>query len=238
MSCAVLLPGLDGTGALLESFAQSLGKVLACTTISYPAKFASSYVELERIALAALPAEEPYILIGESFSGPIAISLAAKAPPNMKGLVLCATFARSPIPLRRLFAPFVRYAPTHLPMFVLRHLLLGKWATSSIEQTLATALAEIPAEVLRKRVGEVLKVDVSNQLSSIKIPVMYLQAAQDRLISSSAREYLHRVNPVIKMVSVDGPHFLLQTAPENCIEKISKFAKEVGLQSTNSSAIS
>src|SRR5579883_1951220 len=124
MSAAVLLPGLDGTGRLLEEFARSLGRTSTVRVVRYPPDLAASYVELEDVARALVPVDKPYILIGESFSGPIAISLAAKAPQGLVGLVLCATFARAPLPFLRPFTPWLRYAPTQLPAFVLRHLLL------------------------------------------------------------------------------------------------------------------
>jgi pimeloyl-[acyl-carrier protein] methyl ester esterase len=229
VSVAVLLPGLDGTGALLGHFAESLGRTLPVEIVRYPADLAASYAELEEIARAALPADEPYLLVGESFSGPIAISLAAKAPPGLRGLVLCATFARSPVPYLRPFAPLLPIAPTHLPVAVLRYLLLGRWATPAIDRALDAALAEISPEVLRKRVAEVLRVDVSARLRAVRVPVMYLQAAQDRMIPASAAEHLRRIVPSIDVVKIDGPHFLLQAAGEPCVEKILDFARRIGL---------
>lgn len=233
MSAAVLLPGLDGTGALLNAFAQTLGAALTTKIISYPTEIASSYAELERVARAALPTDKPYVLIGESFSGPIAISLAASAPAGLRGLVLCATFARSPLPALRPFAPLLQFAPTRLPTPLLRHLLLGRWTTPLIERLLQAALDDIPPDVLRKRVAEVLQVDVSSQLRSIGVPVMYLRAAQDRLVPAASSDYLRQILSSIEIVDVEGPHFLLQTVPEICAEKILGFAKQVGLQLSN-----
>jgi pimeloyl-ACP methyl ester carboxylesterase len=229
MSAAVLLPGLDGTGVLLERFAQALGTALDTRIVAYPPALSSSYAELEKLAHAALPIDKPYLLIGESFSGPIAISLAAKAPPGLKGLVLCATFARSPIPMLRPLAPLLRFAPAQLPAFVLRHLLLGRWGAASIERSLAGALAQIPADVIRERVRAVLSADVSAQLSAVRVPVMYLQGTEDRMIPPAAGEYLRQVAPSVEIVRVEGPHFLLQAAPEHCLEKILEFAKRAGL---------
>lgn len=229
MSVAVLLPGLDGTGALLESFARSLGNTIAVKIVRYPSALAASYAELEQLARAALPVDRPYVLVGESFSGPIAISLAATAPPGLKGLVLCATFARSPVPFLKPLGPFVRFAPTRLPAVVLRQLLLGKWATPAIERTLDAALAEISPDVLRKRVNEVLDVDVSNKWSKVRAPVLYLQAAQDRLIPATAGEHLRRIMPTLEIVKIDGPHFLLQAAPGKCADEILNFATKIGL---------
>jgi len=113
---------------------------------------------------------------------------------------------------------------------VLRHLLLGKRATPSIERLLQAALDNVPPDVLRKRVDEVLQVDVSSQLRAIGVPVMYLRAAQDRLVPASSGDYLRQILPSIEIVDVEGPHFLLQTMPAICAENILEFAKQIGLQ--------
>ena len=88
---------MDGTGYLFEPFIAALGSEFQIVRVAYPNADALGYSELEAIARAALPAG-PYVLLGESFSGPIAISLAASAPDQLKGLVLCCTFARNPRP--------------------------------------------------------------------------------------------------------------------------------------------
>jgi pimeloyl-ACP methyl ester carboxylesterase len=46
---------------------------------------ASDYATCEAIARAALPTDRSYVLLGESFPGPIAVSIAATAPPGLRG---------------------------------------------------------------------------------------------------------------------------------------------------------
>jgi pimeloyl-ACP methyl ester carboxylesterase len=43
-----------------------------------------------------VPAGEDYVLLAESFSGPVAIEIAAIHPTNLKALVLSATFVFKP----------------------------------------------------------------------------------------------------------------------------------------------
>jgi hypothetical protein len=77
MVTLVLLPGMDGTGTLFEPFVAALGHEFAVKVVDYPRAEPLGYEQLELFATAALPSEGPLILLGESFSGPIAVALAA-----------------------------------------------------------------------------------------------------------------------------------------------------------------
>src|SRR5258706_2862593 len=92
---ALLLPGMDGTGRLFTPLGRALGPRFETRVIAYPRDRVLTYGELG--AQIALP-RGPFVLVAESFSGPIAIALAASRPPGLVGLVLAASFARSPRP--------------------------------------------------------------------------------------------------------------------------------------------
>jgi len=69
-----------------------LGDDVTTPVVRYVAELTlDEYVES---AGKALP--DRCVLIAESFSGPVAISLAARHPGKVRCLVLCATFAVSP----------------------------------------------------------------------------------------------------------------------------------------------
>src|ERR1700722_15702641 len=93
----VLLPGLDGSGVMFRPLLSYLPKEILSIVVSYPPGEVRSYDELLPLVLAAIPADFPVILLGESFSGPLAIMAAAKYPPGLIGVVLCATFVRNPV---------------------------------------------------------------------------------------------------------------------------------------------
>jgi pimeloyl-ACP methyl ester carboxylesterase len=96
----VLLPGLDGTGKLFAEFLKVIESRIDTLVVAYPSDTPMSYDELERLVLASLPADRPFVLLGESFSGPLAIRIAAllavdeiSSLPKISvpALVLCAT---------------------------------------------------------------------------------------------------------------------------------------------------
>ncbi len=96
----VLLPGLDGTGILFNQFVEAIEPCVRTRRIvAYPPDEPLGYAELEALTREALPRDRPCVVLGESFSGPIAIRLAAERPPQVVGLILCVTFAKNPYPL-------------------------------------------------------------------------------------------------------------------------------------------
>ena len=94
----VLLPGMDGTGDLFEPLQEALDPRTRVDIVRYPGSGPQGYDELEPRIRAQLPADEPFVLLGESFSGPLAIAIAATPPPGLRGLILCCSFARAPAP--------------------------------------------------------------------------------------------------------------------------------------------
>ncbi|MFA5258386.1 MAG: hypothetical protein WC360_09565, partial [Opitutales bacterium] len=75
----ILLPGLDGTGRLFSDFVAALGPEADVVVVSYPTDQCLSYHELVAFVRPFLPRDRPYVILAESFSGPIGIALAASA---------------------------------------------------------------------------------------------------------------------------------------------------------------
>jgi len=221
----IVLPGMDGTGLMLGDFVASLGEDFPVTVLAYPAAEPLSYQQLEERLLPALPTAEPFFLLGESFGGPLAIALAAKQPVGLLGLVLCASFVRYPVSALRAAALLSRVTPTHAaPSFALSWLLLGQWSTPALRSDLAASLAAVSGAALRSRLESALRADVSGLLSSIKVPLLYLRASNDRVIPRSAGATIVRAAPQSSLIEQSGPHFLLQAAPVACAQLVRRFA--------------
>ena len=224
----VLLPGMDGTGQLFEPFLVALGREFSVKVVRYPTAEPLGYAELEAIARAALPAEGPFVILGESFSGPIAVSLAAAASPQLKGLVLCCTFVCNPQPLFSWLRSFVGFLPVaSAPIGVLSHMLLGKFATAELRQALARAMSQVSPSALRARLASVLAVDVSSKLAAVKVPTLYLRALRDRVVPVGASQRVLELNPQVRIAQFEAPHFLLQAAPVEAAHAVGGFIREV-----------
>lgn len=226
MTDLYILPGLDGTTRMLDAFvaaarAAGFGDVRA---VGYPPDRPLGYAELETFARAALPRQAPFVLLGESFSGPIAISIAADPPPNLVGLVLSTTFARAPVRLLAPFAPLTRFAPTRaLPTAVLSAVLLGRWSTPGLRRTLRAALDDVAPAVQRARAAAAMRIDMSDRLARIAVPTLTLKANHDRLLRAGAGRQLLAGIADARQVALDGPHLLLQTRTGRCVEEIAGF---------------
>jgi pimeloyl-ACP methyl ester carboxylesterase len=228
MVTLLLLPGMDGTGLLFEPFIASLGGEFDVRIVAYPTNEPLDYTELESIARSAIPAEGALVLLGESFSGPIAVSLAAEYSSRVKGLVLCSSFVQNPYPAFSMLRSLAGIVPFGLaPMGVVNYLLLGHFATPRLRRALRQALAQVPHSVLRARLQAVLSVDASAKLAAVKAPVLYLQAKQDRLIPASAAWHVLQVCPSAKLTRLEGPHCLLQAQSSDAAEVVAVFVRNV-----------
>ena len=224
MVTLVLLPGLDGTGLLFADFAASFGPEVKVIVASYPNDIPLGYSELEPIARSFLPLDQPFFLLAESFSGPIGIAIAASPPPGLLGLVLCCSFARCPTPMLALLRPLVSVTPLSIvPVRLLGFFLLGRFASPVLLGALARALALVAAPVLRARARAALSVDVSASLPQVRVPVLYLRATEDRVVSRSVSEQLVSLAPNATVAEFPAPHFLLQVLPLPVASRVTEF---------------
>jgi pimeloyl-ACP methyl ester carboxylesterase len=227
MTTLVLLPGMDGSGLLFANFVAALAA--NTQVVSYPPDRPLDYSELEKLIEAALPAE-PLILLGESFSGPLAISLASRSPPMLRGVVLVCTFAKSPGPSMKPFFRkiFSRLPIAWTPVFVASSMLMGSFDSPSLRKQLDAATRDVSASVWQARLNAVLGLDVTAALAKITVPILYLRAAADRVVPKAAFDAIVAANGAVKLVEIDGPHALLQTKPHESAAAIRAFARDIG----------
>ncbi len=218
----VLLPGMDGTGLMFEPFLKASGD-FENLVVRYPQGL-TAYSDCIAFARAALPADRPFLLLGESFSGPVAIALAAERPAGLVGLVLCVTFARNPRPGLAWLSPLLRALPAlRLPLPLLRRLLLGGHPPEALLQLANAMLPLVPILTLKQRLLAVVAVDTTPLLARVQVPVLALCASQDRLVPKAATQWLRDHLPALDIATLKGPHWLLQTRPEAAVLVIKDF---------------
>jgi pimeloyl-[acyl-carrier protein] methyl ester esterase len=222
----VLLPGLDGTGELLVEFIAALPKSWTATTVIYPTDRFLSYKGLRPFVGAAAPQLERFVLVAESFSTPLAVWYAATNPPNLAAVVICAGFVGSPIyrwsgTVRALAKPWLfRLKP---PRTIVEYFLLGQNAPSDLLQKLRRALQRVSPDVLSGRVQEVLDCDARDDLCQTTVPLLYLEATRDRLLSASCKKEFSNLKPDTLFRSVPAPHLLLQREPQKAASIVVAF---------------
>jgi len=81
-----LLPGLDGTGKLFKPFIEQFQSTDKITVVPYPTEIHKPFEELVDYVSSLLPLNGPLVILGESYSGPVAIRLAARTDLNVQGI--------------------------------------------------------------------------------------------------------------------------------------------------------
>lgn len=230
----VLLPGLDGTGRLLSSIAKELGEKRSIV-VAYPNSGHHSYDDLEALVRSRVPTDGNFVLVAESFSGPIAVRLAAHPPKGTLGVVLAATFVTAP---RRLLAAVPRICAKvafsiRPPRVALRLGLLGLDVDEALIDITREAVHSVPADVLAHRLRMVADVDALDAFKSAAVPVAYIRAGDDRLVPHSVADELSAVSPGLRVYDIDGPHLILQREPEKAAVAIRAFSTSCLARSTN-----
>ncbi|SNZ21173.1 alpha/beta fold hydrolase [Cohaesibacter gelatinilyticus] len=219
------LPGLDGTGALLAEFQAELGQKHEVSVLSYPADL-TRYSDLTDWIAERLP-EEEFVLIAESFSGPLAAMIAAGKPAHLKGVIFVATFAKSPRPAPAFLAHLLCVMPTRSRLLskYAQPLLMGPWASKTFTALFCDTMEKVPPATLSKRLHEVLQVNVTKQLHEINVPMLYLQASNDWLVPKRMAKGFAQASCSIQ--NIKGPHFLLQANPKDASQVIEDFIAEL-----------
>jgi pimeloyl-ACP methyl ester carboxylesterase len=225
----VLLPGMDGSGELFRGLAGVLPEGLETETLWYPADRYLTYGELAGTLRGAIPVDEPFVLVAESYGVPLAILIAALEPPNLKGIVLSAGFATSPLRgWRRTLvwdlAPL--FSHVALPGLVARYLMVGQEAPRALVELVTGAVSWLTPKVLSGRVREMLNTEARAELALVKVPVLYLQPTKDRLVNPACLGEMQAVKAG-RVVMIDSPHLLLQCEAKISAEVIAGFVKEL-----------
>ncbi len=220
----VLLPGMDGTGEMFEPLVtvikQSQPKA-KIRIVRYPPNIALGYAELVEFAAAQLPCG-PCILIGESFSGPIALELATKFSENVQCVVLSTSFACNPLTSLAWAAPLLDFLPiSYAPSWLMEQQLFNDSATPALKAALDRALKSVQPNVMRARLRAIFQVDARKTLSQMQQPLLYLQADADRVVPERCAQEIKQAQPNAKILTLPGPHCLLQAAPELAWRSIS-----------------
>ena len=220
----ILLPGLDGTGLVFEPLLKHLPATIEPVFVRYPGDTPMSFQEHIDFAGARLPDDKPFVLLAESFSGPIALQLLAEPPENLVGVVFVATFERYPKPflldLARLLpqGPLLRLFATSL---LCRFFCLGS-ADREAVALFQKALASVKLSALSQRLKILAELPPPPETNYYN-PCLYLQASHDRLVPERAAARLQRHLPQTQLVQIPGPHIILLARPEDGARVISNF---------------
>jgi pimeloyl-ACP methyl ester carboxylesterase len=226
----ILLPGLDGTGLLFQPLLDVLPASIKPVVVRYPHENHLTYDELLPRVLESLPPnDEPFILLGESFSGPLAVMVAARHPPGLRGLILAATFVTGPWPIARPFIPIVARSPLFALFVPLKRLRsrLGGYATPQRRALMTELNATLRPRVVAARIRMVFHTDARQLLASCAAPVLYLRGTRDLTVPGWNLRTIKRICPAVTVESLSSSHMVLQGRPSESAAAIARFAATV-----------
>lgn len=221
----VLLPGLDGSGILFQPLLEQCFLHEQYTVITYPTDRHIPYSELADYIIDKLPENKDLVLLGESYSGPVAIQLSVRAEVNIVSLILVATFSHYPMNVLKfmsLWLPYKYLLQLPIPDMVLKYVCFDKHVDIKILELLKKSLLITPTNIMARRMSEGIRIDVREELKELQIPCIYIKAKDDRLVSTRATDEIKKINNSVTVIEIDGPHFILQTRIKECCAVIKK----------------
>ena len=228
----VFLPGLDGLGEMLGPARDALAFDRS-SVLTYPTHEVLGYEGLGASIRDRWPKDD-FVLVVDSFSGPVAIRELSLGLSPCKALVLVSSFARHWTPgfLLRLAYPLLCLAfwvPP--PVFALRSVLIGWDAEAALGRGMRAAIGKVKPSVLARRFREMAEVDLRDDFSRLEIPILALQGSRDWLLGRGSAEALGRLNPRVEVETLDAPHLILQSQPDLAAKSIRRFLAKHGLGS-------
>lgn len=211
---------MDGTGLLFKEFLSNFDG--DSIVIPLPQIGRQDHASLANIVRAKLPTKD-FVLLAESFAGGIVSELLKLNSSNMKGVIFVASFLSSPNKYLLQIAkrlPIKALASAPLSNIVYKAIFLGPGASKKLLSKFVKVIKSIPEHVLKSR----LEVMSHQRLPEMTfgIPAIYIRALSDRLIPSQKGREFNKVFIDIEYITIEGPHFILQTKPKECSRLITE----------------
>lgn len=228
----LVIPGLDGHTGLWRSVATNVLPGLRPVWFDHSGDRAEGGLEgLAERALHALDGDAggdtPAYICGESFGGPIALTLARRYPARVRGLVLLSTFGRYPARLTgQLGLAAWRLLGVQLSTHILRvtHPLtvpgaLGPHAPRDVAlRYLRRPLVD--SHAYRAKCELAVQFDARRWLHEIPHRALVLAGTSDRVVPFAAGQALARCLPEATYQSVIGGHLMWCIRPADVAARI------------------
>jgi len=222
----ILLPGLDGTDIFFRPLLAALRPWIEAHCVEYPVSGPNDYRDLLPLVRNACQACEEFFLLGWSFSGPLALMLAAESPAALRGVVLCASFISPPWPFIRALRLAATASVARFLPFVSRALaLFGRYSSDDFVRDRAECWSRVPPSALAARARAVLAVDLRSRLAC-GVPLLYIRGSKDIIVPPWNARAVANAIPAARVVTIDGPHLALYTNAAAAADVIVDFMRQ------------
>lgn len=227
----ILVPGMDGTGQLFYRQVPLLARRYHVATYRLREDASGMHVlveDLARVIRGLSPGGEgPAVVVGESFGGTVALSLALTYPALVRRLVILNSFPYFK-PRRRLRVAIFALESLPFPwqvMGIIRRLTAFRLHSRYTHRREIRRFMELTAATTRRgylnRLRILLDYDVRDRLREIAAPTLFLASERDHLVPAieQAREMAEWVPGAVVHVLAGHGHICL-IAPNIDLEEI------------------
>lgn len=231
-----LLNAAAVTGQLGEGVAVSAPDFRGRGASGLPAETVHAMPLLARDVLAALPAGAPFVLVGCSMGGYVALELLSRLPPDLRprlrGLVLCDSRANADDEAgraRREETATAIEAEGMEPLLakMMPQFLAPASRAGALEQLLRTMfLATPPATAAADQRGMAARADRFDVLGTLTVPFLAAVGEDDPLTPPSASEAMVEAAgnaPYVELLTLPGAHMAPLECPEIFLPKLRAF---------------
>ena len=219
----VLLPGLNGTIGLFKPLIECAQGCFDVLPLAYPTHEKKTYSELVlNVSSQIQKIKGPYILVGESFSGPISLFLTEKKPHGLLGVVMVASFVSAPNYQFGKYLPWKFGFSLAVPLYKIRSAVSSKENRSFIA-AISRELEQVAPYVLAHRIQEIFSVNAVEALKTCCYPIVYFRGVKDYVVPKKNLNKIISIKPGVKVVEFNTQHFLLQSKPEQAVSELQVF---------------
>lgn len=224
----VFVPGMDGTGRLFHRQVPLLAtryRVATYTLRDEADRMDVLVADLARVIRAVTPGEAPAVVVGESFGGAVAMSLALTHPELVRALVVLNSFPRFLPQFRlQLAIAALRLVPWQT-MPLVRRLTAFRLHSRHTHRTEIRRFLEVTRETRRDgylaRLRILQQYDVRERLGALRRPTLFLASELDHLVPS-VREgrYMAERVPGATLRVLTGHGHICMIAPDFDLERL------------------
>jgi pimeloyl-ACP methyl ester carboxylesterase len=220
----LLLPGIDGTEVLFRPLVAALPGWITPRVVTYPATGPNGYADLLPLVERSAADAPKFFVLGWSFSGPLALMLAARQPSRARGVILCSSFVRAPVPATR-WLRFATVAPTVALVRLARRAPARVFGPRShaLAEAQAMTWSRVPSRVVAQRARAILALDAREILRRCPSPLLYMAASSDRVVPRHNADEVVRERPGARIATIDGDHLALFTNARAAAQTIAGF---------------
>ncbi|MDF1839377.1 MAG: hypothetical protein P1V35_16035, partial [Planctomycetota bacterium] len=113
-----------------------------------------------------------------------------------------------------------KYEP---PSAFVRRYLADAASPTALVGSIQASVSGVSPAVMSNRVQLVRRSNVDAELERVRVPILYLQASRDRIVGDRGWNQIQAVQPTALHVELEGPHLLLQCAPQEASAAILDF---------------